>query len=57
MNRIGQELLRNSKATLQASGEKSGDLKSRDLLSLLVRSNMSENPSQQMSDEEVLARK
>ncbi|KAE9404972.1 cytochrome P450 [Gymnopus androsaceus JB14] len=55
MNRIGQKLLRESKASLQASGEKAGDLKSRDLLTLLLRSNMSGEPSQRMSDEDVLA--
>ncbi|KAE9404971.1 cytochrome P450 [Gymnopus androsaceus JB14] len=55
MNRIGQNLLRESKASLQASGEKAGDLKSRDLLTLLLRSNMSGEPSQRMSDEDVLA--
>jgi hypothetical protein len=33
------------------------DMGGRDLLSLLVRANMSENPAQQLSDDDVLARK
>ncbi|KAJ4473128.1 cytochrome P450 [Lentinula aciculospora] len=56
MSRIGRDLLRESKASLQGTGEKAENWNSRDLLSLLVRSNMSSgDPSQRMSDEDVLA--
>ncbi|KAF5386546.1 hypothetical protein D9757_005880 [Collybiopsis confluens] len=55
MGRIARELLRDSKASLQSTGEKDSNWSSRDLLSILVRSNMSGDPSQRMSDEDVLA--
>lgn len=57
MASIGQDLLRESKKSLKESGEKGENWNSRDLLSLLVKSNMSGDPSQRMSDEDVLARK
>jgi hypothetical protein len=52
MDRVGRELLDQSKA----AGEKSGT--ARDLLSVLVRANTSEDvpAHQRMSDEDVLAR-
>jgi len=63
MARIGNQLLRDSKAAM-APKETGGKLeksafKRRDLLSLLVRANMSTDlqPSQRMSDDDVLARK
>ncbi|KIK52835.1 hypothetical protein GYMLUDRAFT_233155 [Collybiopsis luxurians FD-317 M1] len=55
MNRIAKELLRDSKEALRASGEKASSMESKDLLTLLVKSNMSGEPSQRMSDEDVLA--
>lgn len=63
MSRIGGQLLRNSKAEI-AADEKGGAkvdktaFKGRDLLSLLLRANMSTDlpPSQRMTDEDVLAR-
>ena len=64
MARIGNQLLRDSKAavTAEETGSKVDEksaVKKRDLLSLLVRANMSTDlaPSQRMSDEDVLARK
>ena len=64
MARIGKQLLRDSKAAI-AADEKAGDnfhksaFKRRDLLSLLLRANMSTDvpPSQRMTDDDVLARK
>jgi cytochrome P450 len=56
MNRIGEQLLANAKASMAAS-EKDGEVSGggRDLLSLLVKSNMAaEGP--RLSDAEVLAR-
>jgi len=55
MASIGRDLLRESKKSLQATGEKGENWSSRDLLSLLVRSNMSGDQKQRMSDEDVLA--
>ncbi|KAF9036814.1 cytochrome P450 [Panaeolus papilionaceus] len=59
MNRIGGQLLQESKkAVLSESNiEKANEGKKKDLLSLLVRANMSPDvaPHQQMSDEDVLA--
>ncbi|KAF8232559.1 cytochrome P450 [Tricholoma matsutake] len=54
MARIGNQLLRESKAQAAATGEKQSN---RDLLSLLVRANMSSDipESQRMSDRDVLA--
>jgi hypothetical protein len=57
MARIGNELL-NEAQTLQGGTGEKGDTTSKDLLSLLVRSNMSNDLplSQRMSDADVLAR-
>ncbi|KAH7875268.1 cytochrome P450 [Lentinula edodes] len=57
MDRIGQELLQESKAQLMTSGRKLDTWRSKDLLSLLVRSNMNADIPyrQRMSDEDVLA--
>ncbi|KAJ3890390.1 cytochrome P450 [Lentinula edodes] len=57
MDRIGQELLQESKAQLMTSGRKVDTWRSKDLLSLLVRSNMNTDIPyrQRMSDEDVLA--
>ncbi|KAJ4499391.1 cytochrome P450 [Lentinula lateritia] len=58
MERIGRDLLRQSKAHLAATGEKGDGWRARDLLSLLVRSNMSKDilEHQRMSDEDVISR-
>lgn len=63
MDRIGKQLLRDSKAAILANAGKNGKLEKsswpgRDLLSLLLRANMSEDlpPNQRMTDEDVLAR-
>ncbi|KAJ4485445.1 cytochrome P450 [Lentinula aciculospora] len=57
MERIGRDLLRQSKEHLAATGEKGDGWRARDLLSLLVRSNMSKDipEHQRMSDEDVIA--
>ena len=63
MDRIGKQLLRDSKAAILANGggnekvEKSS-WPGRDLLSLLLRANMSTDlpPNQRMTEEDVLAR-
>ncbi|KAE9397676.1 cytochrome P450 [Gymnopus androsaceus JB14] len=57
MDRIGQQLLQESKKHLMATGEKGNNWRAKDLLSLLVRSNMSKDiaPNQRMSDEDVIA--
>ena len=64
MARIGNQLLRDSKAAVVADEETGGKLekstfKRRDLLSLLIRANMSTDlpASQRMTDDDVLARK
>ena len=64
MTRIGNQLLRDSKAAMVADEETGGEFKKsafkrRDLLSLLVRANMSTDlpPSQRMTDDDVVARK
>jgi len=56
MDRIGAELVRDAKKSSQE--EKDGMGKSRDLLSLLMKSNMNTDipEHQRMSDEDVLAR-
>ncbi len=59
MSRIGYNVLNESKTFLEASGgEKGNEGRSRDLLSLLLRANMSTDipESQRMSDEDVIAR-
>ncbi|KAJ3980614.1 cytochrome P450 [Lentinula detonsa] len=57
MERIGRDLLRQTKEHLAATGEKGDGWRARDLLSLLVRSNMSKDipEHQRMSDEDVIA--
>ncbi|KAJ3724075.1 cytochrome P450 [Lentinula raphanica] len=57
MERIGRDLLRQTKEYLAVAGEKADVWRARDLLSLLVRSNMSKDiPEQQrMTDEDVIA--
>lgn len=63
MDRIGKQLLRDSKAAILADGGENGKLEKsswpgRDLLSLLLRANMSTDlpANQRMADEDVLAR-
>lgn len=64
MNRIGKQLLQDSKAAILADGGGIGKLEEksswpgRDLLSLLLRANMSTDlpPNQRMTEEDVLAR-
>ena len=63
MARIGDQLLRESKAAILADEKENGKVektafKRRDLLSLLLRANMSTDvpPNQHMTDEDVLAR-
>ncbi|KAF9071151.1 cytochrome P450 [Rhodocollybia butyracea] len=57
MNEIGQNLLDQTRAHLNATGEKAETWRARDLLSLLVRSNMNKDiaDSQRMSDVDVIA--
>ncbi|KAJ3774193.1 cytochrome P450 [Lentinula raphanica] len=57
MKRIGRDLLWQTKEYLSATGEKADGRRAKDLLSLLVRSNMSKDiPEQQrMTDEDVIA--
>ena len=60
MDRIGNQLLKESKAALaEANGEKDEIFKKRDLLSLLLKANLSTDipESQRMNDRDVLARK
>ncbi|KAL0577375.1 hypothetical protein V5O48_004627 [Marasmius crinis-equi] len=52
MDRIGKQLLEDSKRVSTETGEKSSG---RDLLSLLVKSNMNEKDGERMEDEDVLA--
>lgn len=63
MNRIGKQLMRDSRAAILSDGGVKGKLeksswRGRDLLSLLLRANMSTDlpPNQRMTEEEVLAR-
>ncbi|KAF5344244.1 hypothetical protein D9758_012354 [Tetrapyrgos nigripes] len=58
MTSIGRRILRESKTSLTATGEKGNNWRARDLLSLLLRSNMDTNlpESQRMSDEDVVSR-
>ena len=60
MDRIAKELLDNSKAALRNGGLKvdKESLKSKDLLTLLLRANMATDipEHQRMSDDDVLAR-
>ncbi|KAJ4000730.1 cytochrome P450 [Lentinula boryana] len=55
MDKIGKELLQESKEAIKSSGDDIRNLRSKDLLTLLVKSNMSGEPNQRMSDEDVLA--
>ncbi|THV06953.1 cytochrome P450 [Dendrothele bispora CBS 962.96] len=57
MDRIGNELLQDAKEMARSSEKQDGMGKSRDLLSLLMRSNLDNNlpDHQRMSDEDVLA--
>ncbi|THU93925.1 cytochrome P450 [Dendrothele bispora CBS 962.96] len=57
MDRIGNELLQDAKEMARSSEKQDGIGKSRDLLSLLMRSNLDNNlpDHQRMSDEDVLA--
>ncbi|KAE9401805.1 cytochrome P450 [Gymnopus androsaceus JB14] len=57
MERIGQQFLSESKAFVKAAGENADTFRSKDLLTLLVRSNMSKGipDDQRISDEEVVA--
>lgn len=59
MSRIGKQLLNQTKTTLYGTGEKDSNWRARDLLSLLIRANMSTDIAggHQMTDEDVLARK
>ncbi|KAF9077282.1 cytochrome P450 [Rhodocollybia butyracea] len=52
MDRIGRNLLDESRTSVQSSGEKAENGTSRDLLSLLVRSNVG---GERMSDEDIVA--
>jgi hypothetical protein len=56
MTRIGRQLIEESKAAALGS-EGIKQTAKKDLLSLLVRANVADSPSQQMTDEMVLARK
>jgi len=58
MDRIGRELIDQSKAAAMGSGEKGENWRARDLLSLLVKANISKDvpEHQRMSDADVLAR-
>jgi hypothetical protein len=63
MSRIGQDLVRDIKANIstKATGNgfvEKGDMQARDLLSLLIRANMSTDlpEDQRLSDEDVIAR-
>jgi len=60
MDRIGNQLLKESKTALAgANGEKDDRFQKRDLLSLLLKANLSTDipESQRMNDRDVLARK
>jgi len=60
MNRIGNQLLKEGKAALaEANKDKYEKFKKRDLLSLLLKANLSTDipESQRMNDRDVLARK
>ncbi|PPQ76652.1 hypothetical protein CVT24_011791, partial [Panaeolus cyanescens] len=56
MDRIGQDLLKDSKSSLDASGKNATNNRNRDLLSLLLRANTNTDlpANQTMSDNEVL---
>jgi hypothetical protein len=55
MDRVGRKLLQEKKAAY-AEGQSASSNKSRDLLSLLIRANMSSDASQRISDDDVVAR-
>ena len=58
MQRVGQQLLNESKTALLGTGEKGDNWRARDLLSLLIRANMGSDldDSQRMTDFDVLSR-
>lgn len=57
MRRIGMKLITNKKAALEHDYKTGSTLQGRDLLTLLIKSNMAyENESNKMDDEEVLGR-
>ncbi|KAF9265908.1 cytochrome P450 [Marasmius fiardii PR-910] len=55
MDRIGRELLVNAKRGLLSEKDNNSESAGKDLLTLLVKSNMNEKQGQQMSDEDVVA--
>jgi cytochrome P450 len=55
MNRIGSRLLKETKAAL-ADDKSSKSSRRKDILSLLAQANSAEAETQQMTDEEVMAR-
>ena len=58
MRRIGTRLIANKKAALEQDDKTGSNSQGRDLLTLLIKSNIqSENEAHRMSDEEVLSRK
>lgn len=56
MRRIGMQLLSDTKSSLVTNGEEGEDGHTRDLLSLLIKANSASDPSQRMSDNDVLSR-
>jgi len=58
MDRIGRKLISESKSAAMGSGEKGENWRARDLLTLLVKANISKDVSehQRLSDSDVLAR-
>ncbi|TFY66204.1 hypothetical protein EVG20_g4878 [Dentipellis fragilis] len=50
----GDKLIANKKAAIMASASSSKEIRDKDLLSLLIKSNLSENPAQRMSDDVLL---
>ena len=55
--RIGKGVLEESRAAALGTGEKGDNLGGRDLLSLLIKANLSDNENQRMTDQDVVARK
>lgn len=57
MRRVGMKLINEKKAALAQDSKTGSTTQGRDLLSLLIKSNMAyENEAHRMSDEEVLGR-
>ncbi|KAA1468405.1 cytochrome P450 [Dentipellis sp. KUC8613] len=50
----GDKLIANKKAAILASASSSKEIRDKDLLSLMIKSNLSENPAQRMSDDVLL---